>query len=75
MDEIKKSPLFAIQLDKSTDVSQFSQLLAFVRYVREENFKEEFLFFTPLKLNTRAEDVLEAVNDFFKMKMVWTGTI
>ena len=34
VDEIKKSPLFAIQLDESTDVSQFSQLLAFVRYVR-----------------------------------------
>ena len=65
VDEIKKSPLFAIQLDESTDVSQFSQLLAFVRHVHEGNFKEEFLFCKPLKLNTRAEDVLEAVNDFF----------
>ena len=65
LDEIKKSPLFAIQLHESTEVSQFSQLLAFVRYVHEENFKEEFLFCKPLKLNTRAEDVLEAVNDFF----------
>ena len=64
VDEIKKS-LFAIQLDESTDVSQFSQLLAFVRYVHGGNFKEEFLFCKPLKLNTRAEDVLEAVNDFF----------
>ena len=64
VDEIKKS-LFAIQLDESTDVLQFSQLLAFVRYVHEGNFKEEFLFCKPLKLNTRAEDVLEAVNDFF----------
>ena len=65
VDEIKKSPLFAIQLDESTNVSHFSQLLGFVRYVHEENFKEEFLFCKPLKLNTRAEDVLEAVNDFF----------
>ena len=65
VDEIKKSPLFSIQLDESTDVSPFSQLLAFVQYVHEGNFKEEFLFCKPLKLNTRAEDVLEAVNDFF----------
>ena len=65
MDEIKKSPFFAVQLDESTDVSQFSQLLAFVRYVHEGNFREEFLFCKPLKLNTRAEDVLEAGNDFF----------
>ena len=64
VDKIKKSH-FAIQLDESTDVSQFSQLLAFVRYVHVGNFKEEFLFCKPLKLNTRAEDVLEAVNDFF----------
>ena len=63
-DEIKKS-LFAMQLDESTDVSQFSQLLAFVRHVHEGNFKEEFLFCKPLKFNTGAEDVSEAVNDFF----------
>ena len=30
-----------------------------------KNFKKEFLFCKPLKLNTRAEEVLEAVNDFF----------
>ena len=65
VDEIKKSP-FAIQLDESTDVSQYSQLLVFVRYVHEGNFKEELLFCKPLKLNTRAEDVLKAVNDFFE---------
>ena len=44
VDEIKKFPSFAIQLDESTDVSQYSQLLVFVRYVHEENFKEELLF-------------------------------
>ena len=47
VDEIKKSPLFAIQLDESTNVSQFSQLLEFVRYVYEGNFKEEFLLCKP----------------------------
>ena len=61
MNEIKKSPSFAIQLDESTDVSQHSQLLMFVRYVYEENCKEELLFCKPLKLNTRAEDVLKAM--------------
>ena len=76
VDEIKKSPLFTIQLDESTDVSQFSQLLAFVRYVHEGNFKEEFLFCKPLKLNTRAEDVLKAVNDFFnKNDLDWGNLV
>ena len=62
---MKKKSLFAIQLDESTNVSQFSQLLAFVQYVHEGNFKEEFLFCKPLKLHIKAEDVLEADNDFF----------
>ena len=52
-------------MDISTDASQFSQLLAFAQYVHEGNFKEEFPFCKPLKLNTKAEDVLEAVTDFF----------
>ena len=59
VDEIKKSPSFAIQLDKSTDISEYSQLLLILRYVQEGNFKEELLFCKFLKLNTRAKDVLK----------------
>ena len=66
MSEIKISPYFAIQLDESTDVSQYSQLLEFARYVHEGNFKEKFLFCKSLKLNTKAEDVLKTVDDFLK---------
>ena len=44
VDEIKKSPLFAIQLDESTDVSHFSQLLGFVRYVHEKVSRRNFYF-------------------------------
>ena len=65
-DGIKKSPSFAIQLGESTDVSQYSQLLVFVRHVQGGNFKEEFLFCKSPKLSTRAENVLESVNDFYK---------
>ena len=53
VDKIKKFPYFSIQLDESTDFSQYSQLLVFVRYVHDGNFKEELLFCKPLKLNTR----------------------
>ena len=57
VDEIKKLLSFTIQLDKSTGVSQYSQLRVFVQYVHERNFKEEFLF---------CKDVLDVANDFFK---------
>ena len=38
------SPVFAIQLDKTTDVSNFLQLLVYIRYVADERINEEFLF-------------------------------
>ena len=48
-----------------------------VLYVHEGNFKKEFLFCKPLKLNTRAENVLEAihVNDFFKVNDLDWGNL
>jgi len=35
--------LFSIQLDESTDVSSRSQLLTFVRYIKEGEMNEEFV--------------------------------
>uniref|UniRef100_K7GIF2 DUF4371 domain-containing protein n=1 Tax=Pelodiscus sinensis TaxID=13735 RepID=K7GIF2_PELSI len=62
VDEIKKSPLFAIQLDKSTDIA-LCQLLLFARYVVEGDFKDQFLFCN-LDTTTKAEDVMEIVHFF-----------
>ena len=42
MNEIKASPMFSLQLDKSIDVASCSQFLVFVRYVHMEDVKEEF---------------------------------
>uniref|UniRef100_K7FTI9 DUF4371 domain-containing protein n=1 Tax=Pelodiscus sinensis TaxID=13735 RepID=K7FTI9_PELSI len=62
--EIKKSPLFAIQMDESTNVSLCSQLLVFARYMVEGDFKD-FLFCKTLDTTTKAQYVMEIVNDFF----------
>ena len=43
--DLKASPTkFSIQLDEMTDVVNLNQLIAFVRYVKEPEIKEEFLF-------------------------------
>ena len=44
--EMKSAPLgiFSIQLDESTDAENCSQLLVYVRYIYEGDFKDEFLF-------------------------------
>lgn len=70
LSEIKMSPLFAFQLDESTDVSSCSQLLAFVRYVHADDMKEEFLFCTTLEGTTRGEDVMEKVKIFFEAAQI-----
>uniref|UniRef100_K7F9C3 DUF4371 domain-containing protein n=1 Tax=Pelodiscus sinensis TaxID=13735 RepID=K7F9C3_PELSI len=67
VDEIKKSPLFAIQLDESANVALWSQLLVFSRYMVEGDFRDEFLFCKTLDTNTKAQDVMEIVNNFFEV--------
>ena len=42
--KINSSPVFALQLDETTDVSNLSQLLVYIRYVANEKINEEFLF-------------------------------
>lgn len=56
---------FSMQLDESTDISQCSQLLVFVRYIHSGTSKEEFLFCQPLLKTTKAIDVFEMIIHFF----------
>lgn len=68
IEELNASPFpFSMQLDESTDVSQCSQLLVFVRYVKHDTrlIKEEFLFCHSLLETTKASDVFEMIKRFF----------
>ena len=57
--EIKKAPLgvFSIQIDKSTDILTEAQLLAYVRNVKDFEFKEEFIFCQAMESTTRGNIV------------------
>ncbi|XP_040294297.1 protein ZBED8-like [Bufo bufo] len=65
-DLISSPAKFSLQLDETTDVSNLSQLAVFVRYVKDDVIKEEFLFYKPLTTTTKAADVKKLVDDFFK---------
>ncbi|KAM5138165.1 protein FAM200C-like [Mantella aurantiaca] len=65
-DLISSQAKFSLQLDETTDVSNLSQLAVFVRYVKDDVIKEEFLFCKPLTTTTKAADVKKLVDDFFK---------
>ncbi|XP_042227387.1 protein ZBED8-like [Homarus americanus] len=73
MEELAATPFpFSMQLDETTDVSQCSQLLVFVRYMHADAIKEEFLFCESRLETTKAIDILEMVNSFFaKQNFDW----
>ena len=63
--DLKASPLkILIQLDESTDVSNCSQLICFVCYIKEKKVEEEFLFCQPLPRTTTAKDIFKLVKEF-----------
>lgn len=57
---------FSIQLDESTDVASYAQLMVFARFLKNGIFKEVFLFCIPLELTTKANDIFAVVDRFFK---------
>ena len=45
--KINSSLVFALHLNETTNVSNFSQLFIYIRYVADERINEEFLFCQP----------------------------
>jgi hypothetical protein len=54
---IQQSKYFAIQLDESTDITNFAQLMTYVRYEFEQSVEEEFLFCESLSGRTTATEI------------------
>ena len=65
VEQIKQSPGYVLQLDKSTDVSSCAQLMVYVRYIHNCDFKEELLFCQPLDSQTLGIDIFNKVDNFF----------
>ena len=63
---IKESPKFATQLDESTDNTKMAHLLAYVRYVYNNDIHEDLLFCQPLHGRTTGMDIFQTVDDFFR---------
>ncbi|XP_066941067.1 SCAN domain-containing protein 3-like [Macrobrachium rosenbergii] len=66
--EVKTAPLgiFALQLDETTDVNNCAQLLVFTRYIKDDDFKEDFLFCHPLESSTTGSDIFGLLSSFFE---------
>ena len=76
LSKIDSSPVFALQLDETTDVSNLSQLLDYVRYVADERINEQFLFCQPLETTSKAVDVFQMLINFFdKSELSWSKLV
>jgi len=66
LQQSRDSPLFALQLDESTDISGQAQLLVFKRIVANEDIVEKFFCCKTLPETTKGEDIFEIVDHYLK---------
>ncbi len=69
LEQIKKSPLFALQLDESTDADAKAQLMCLVRFCSvDDNAKkcieEDFLFCLPIEGNANASSIFSFLDTY-----------
>ena len=65
--EIKESKFgFAIQLDESTDITNYCQLLVYVRYAQTNIMKTELLLNHEVSTTTKGKDIFDILDSFFK---------
>lgn len=61
---------FSIQLDESTLPSNEALLLAYVRFIVEEEIHEELLFARTLETDTKGESIFNVLSNFFTEKSI-----
>lgn len=67
LEKLRMADAFALQLDESTDGAKDAQLLAFVRFVdNDQEMKEEFLFCKCLPQRTTSSEIFKVIDNFFK---------
>ena len=67
---ILKTTEFSLQLDESTLPDKKLLLFTYVRFVKDENLMEEFLFAKELETHTIGESVFQLVVGFFNEKEI-----
>ncbi|KAJ8039477.1 SCAN domain-containing protein 3 [Holothuria leucospilota] len=74
--EVLASPMFAIQIDESTDVSNKAILLVFVRYRGDERMVEDMLTCEELTGSTTAQEIFTKTDEYITGKgLVWANCV
>ncbi|GBN84087.1 Zinc finger BED domain-containing protein 5 [Araneus ventricosus] len=63
-ERIKESPVFSIQMDESTDVSDLSISIVIARYLNVNELEEKLLLCYPLTKRCTGEDIFNAIQGY-----------
>lgn len=55
---------FALQGDEATDVAKDAHLIAYVRYVQENNIIEDILFCKPIPGKATSSEIFNIIDNF-----------
>lgn len=67
---------FALQVDESTDITNKAQLIAFIRFINENQITNQFFFCKELSVTTKGEDVFNILNDYLdKWQLSWKSCV
>ncbi|KFD65047.1 hypothetical protein M514_22764 [Trichuris suis] len=65
-----KSTKFSLQLDESSLPGNEAILLAYVRFIKEEDLAQEFLFARELVMDSKGKSIFQVVEGYFKEKEI-----
>ena len=72
LERINESEWYTIQVDESTNVDNKATMLAFVRYIFQEDVHEDMLCAFSLPTNTTAAELFKSLSDYISGKLNWS---
>lgn len=61
---IQNNQFYSLQLDERKDISNNSNLLAFIRYEHDDNIREDCLFCHSLPTHPTGEEIFKCIDNF-----------
>ncbi|GFS54450.1 zinc finger MYM-type protein 6, partial [Trichonephila inaurata madagascariensis] len=71
-ERINTSPWYALQVDESTDIDNKAILLAYVRYLYQEDVHEDLLCALPLPTNTTGAELFKSLDGYISRQLKWS---
>jgi hypothetical protein len=67
---VKKSPYYALEIDKTTDVTNYANLMCYVRYAYDKNIHDDILFCRTFPTRTTGEEIFLTLDSYMRDKRI-----